>query len=283
VLRDDGLLFLNIADSHYNHRGNEKVSQKKQSFSNSTGAVVEKSSKRANVIEGLREKSLIGLPYRVSGALMETGWTLRSDIIWAKPNPTPESVKDRPTQSHEHIFMFSKSRLYYYDWYAVMENTIGGNGLRNMRDVWSFQVAHVGNKHYASFPVEIPTKCIAMSTSAYGVCAECGAPYVRTVFRENQRQLHAVETQSKVRGGGGDRSKHSPMPIWTPTGWKKGCTCETNEIVPATVLDPFVGSGTTPVAATTLGRYSIGIDLNESYIEIAKRRLRDVQLPLFKE
>ena len=97
------------------------TSQVKQTVAKNNGAVVNYSGKRNNVIEGLKEKDLVGIPWQVAFALQADGWYLRSDIIWQKPNPMPESVKDRPTKSHEYIFLLTKSKKYYYDADAIKE------------------------------------------------------------------------------------------------------------------------------------------------------------------
>ena len=86
--------------------------------------------------EGLKPKDLVGLPWQLAFALQQDGWYLRSDIIWYKPNAQPESVKDRPTQAHEYVFLFSKSERYYYDYRAIREPAEGGSGYRNRRSVW---------------------------------------------------------------------------------------------------------------------------------------------------
>ena len=119
VLRDDGTLWLNLGDSYYNYRPVKGQSLTKQTVSKSNQDLPQDCSRRGNKIEGLKEKDLVGIPWRVAFALQADGWYLRQDIIWQKPNPMPESVKDRCTKSHEYIFLMSKSPKYYYDYEAL--------------------------------------------------------------------------------------------------------------------------------------------------------------------
>ena len=119
VLRDDGTLWLNLGDSYAGHHGNKRVPDDKAP-SNKPGYVENMRATTAG-ISGLKPKDLVGIPWRVAFALQADGWWLRSDIIWHKPNPMPESVRDRPTKSHEYIFLLSKSKRYFYDADAVRE------------------------------------------------------------------------------------------------------------------------------------------------------------------
>jgi len=123
VLRKDGTCWLNLGDSYYNYLPGG-TSQVKQSLAKSNGAVVEYTGKRNKRQIGLKEKDLIGIPWRVALSLQSDGWWLRSDIIWNKPNPMPESVTDRPTKAHEYIFLLTKSSKYYYDHEAIKEDGV---------------------------------------------------------------------------------------------------------------------------------------------------------------
>ena len=113
VLTDDGTLWVNIGDSYYNYRPGKAYV--KQTVSKTNQDLPEYSPKRSNRLDGLKEKDLIGIPWMLAFALRADGWYLRQDIIWHKPNPMPESVKDRCTKSHEYMFLLSKNRKYYYD------------------------------------------------------------------------------------------------------------------------------------------------------------------------
>jgi site-specific DNA-methyltransferase (adenine-specific) len=155
VLRDDGLLWLNIGDSYTS--GNRKYRAPDRKTDSRTN--VRAMSYRPDTPEGLKPKDLIGVPWRVAFALQEDGWYLRSDIIWSKPNCMPESVKDRPTKCHEYIFLLSKSEKYYYDYQAIKEK--GDNGkYRNKRTVWNINTQAFKDAHFATFPPELILPCI---------------------------------------------------------------------------------------------------------------------------
>jgi DNA modification methylase len=161
---------------------------------------------------GLKPKDLVGIPWRVAFALQADGWYLRSDIIWSKPNPMPESVTDRPTKSHEYLFLLTKSPRYYFDADAVREPHVTASNLRdpgkeaygtvgrktplspgarefnhpngrNIRSVWNIATRPYPGAHFAVFPPELPERCIKAGSSEKGVCPECGAPWERVVER----------------------------------------------------------------------------------------------------
>lgn len=244
VLRDDGTLWLNVGDSYASGKGTclnpgggpKSYIQEKSRFPLDRGSAMTLRK------SGLKPKDLIGVPWRVALALQAAGWWLRSDIIWAKRAPMPESVVDRPTRSHEHVFLLSKSARYYYDAEAVKDP--GKTGSRNLRDVWWLSPEPY-QAHSATFPTEIPRRAISAGTSAYGCCPTCGAPWGRV-----------------------------------PLGWAPTCACPPNDPEPCTVLDPFVGSGTTLAVAVGMGRRVIGIDLNADYLALAERRMGYVPRPL---
>ncbi|BCU95894.1 MAG: hypothetical protein CM15mV10_2830 [uncultured marine virus] len=121
VLTDDGTLWVNLGDSYYNYRPGKGQSYPKQSVSKTKQDLPDECNKRGNKLDGLKEKDLIGIPWMFAFAMRKDGWYLRQDIIWHKPNPMPESVKDRCTKSHEYIFLFSKNRKYFYDNEAIKE------------------------------------------------------------------------------------------------------------------------------------------------------------------
>jgi hypothetical protein len=169
-------------------------------------------------VSGLKPKDLLMIPARVALALQADGWWLRSDIIWAKPNPMPESVTDRPTSAHEHVFLLAKSARYYYDNDAVREpqseatlerfaegraarkpaNKQGGSARqcdtwrdpvgvlpdgRNLRNVWTIATAPFSEAHFATFPPALAEICIKAGTSERGQCPHCAAPWARVVER----------------------------------------------------------------------------------------------------
>lgn len=153
TLTDDGTLWLNIGDS-YTSGGRTW----RQSDSKNAGRAM---SYRADTPEGLKPKDLIGVPWRLAFALQEDGWYLRTDIIWNKPNCQPESVKDRPTRSHEFVFLLSKSPKYFYDWEAVKEPAIDQKqGTKNRRTVWNIHTEPYKGAHFAVFPRELARLCV---------------------------------------------------------------------------------------------------------------------------
>ncbi len=157
VLRDDGTVWLNLGDSYYNYRADGK--QVKQTVANTRQDFPESSPHRSNKVKGLKQKDLIGIPWRVAFALQADGWYLRQDIIWHKPNPMPESVQDRCTKSHEYIFLLSKSPKYYYDNEAIKEETQDGEK-RNKRSVWTVTTKPYSEAHFATYPHDLIIPCI---------------------------------------------------------------------------------------------------------------------------
>jgi DNA modification methylase len=231
VLRDDGTLWLNLGDSYAGCGG----------FSPNTPSNLNGSKQNTSVgsIKGtikprglLKPKDLVGIPWRVAFALQADGWYLRSDIIWHKPAPMPESVTDRPTNSHEYIFLLSKSQRYYYDAEAIRDKAVveggricgpkndasrndasttgsirGDGQFRNKRTVWTIATHPYKEAHFATFPEKLPKLCILAG------------------------------------------SKPGDM-----------------------VLEPFAGSGTTLRVALELGRHAVGIELNPEYCKLIEQR-----------
>lgn len=159
VLKDDGTVWLNLGDSYASMR-DSKVTP--DSLRNGDGTKVAQGAANRNpkVLKeaGLKHKDLVGIPWRVAFALQARGWYLRSDIIWSKPNPMPESVRDRPTKSHEHIFLLTKNYKYYYDSEAIKEEAV--DGLKNKRDVWLIQTKPFKGAHFAVYPPELVEPCV---------------------------------------------------------------------------------------------------------------------------
>ena len=228
VLADEGTLWLNMGDSYAGARGGPQG----VSGEMSGRAVAEHRQGVKTRTPEIGAKNLLGIPWRVAFALQADGWILRSDIIWAKPNPMPESVTDRPTKAHEYLFLLAKSPRYYYDAEAIAEDArhwgndrdrsaskthSGGTGLsphkgfvkqdydtRNKRSVWTVPTAPFSASHFAVYPPELIRPCILAGSRP------------------------------------GD-----------------------------TVLDPFSGSGTTGMVATQEGRRYVGIDLNVDYLRLS--------------
>ena len=236
-LTDDGTLWLNMGDSYYNYRPGKGQALVKQTVANTKHDLPDKCARRGNKLDGLKEKDLIGIPWMLAFALRADGWYLRQDIIWHKPNPMPESVRDRCTKSHEYIFLLSKNKRYYYDNEAIKEpakdwgtrdRTKGkyhnkGTGLqphsglsksyptKNKRSVWSVTNKPYRGSHFATFPPDLIEPCIKAGS-------------------------------------------------------------EEGDIV----LDPFMGSGTTAMVAKDLGRDYIGCELHEEYGNLIQDRLPSV-------
>jgi site-specific DNA-methyltransferase (cytosine-N4-specific) len=155
VLKSNGILWLNIGDGYTSGNRGWRAPDKK----NPNRAM----SLRPDNPPGLKDKDLIGIPWRLAFALQENGWFLRSDIVWHKPNAMPESVKDRPTRSHEYVFMFTKSEQYMYHQENVRERAEDGS-MRNRRTVWSINTSASGSSHIAAFPEALVAPCILAST-----------------------------------------------------------------------------------------------------------------------
>jgi DNA modification methylase len=157
VLTEDGTFWLNVGDCYTSGDRTWRAPDKK----NQARAMAY----RAPTPEGLKPKDLIGVPWKLAFALQQDGWYLRSEIIWHKPNSHPESVKDRPSRAHEHIFLLSKSEQYYYDYKAVQEKTVDGKK-RNKRTVWSVNTQPFKEAHFATFPTALIEPCILAGSRA---------------------------------------------------------------------------------------------------------------------
>ena len=154
VLRDDGVLWLNIGDGYTSGNRGWRAPDRKNP--------AREMSVRPDTPEGLKPKDLIGLPWRLAFALQSAGWYLRTDIVWHKPNAMPESVKDRPSRSHEFVFMFTKSEKYFYNYEAQL--VAGDSGPRNRRTVWSVNTKPMPEAHFATFPCDLVEPCVLAGT-----------------------------------------------------------------------------------------------------------------------
>ena len=234
VLKKDGTLWLNLGDSYSANQSTTGGYSDKSTLVGFTGEhtkgrQMNRAERARKIISGLKPKDLVGIPWLVAFALRQDGWYLRQDIIWHKPNPMPESVRDRCTKAHEYIFLLSKSQKYYCDMEAIKEEAdtkphsfgwkdtpheqgirqvnradiiASPDGKRNKRSVWTVTTKPFSGAHFATFPEDLIEPCV-----------KAGCP----------------------EGG--------------------------------TILDPFFGAGTTGVVAEKWGRNCIGIELNETYIE----------------
>ena len=258
VLRPDGTLWLNLGDSYLNKS-----------------------------IDGYeKRKDLVGIPWRVAIALQKDGWYLRSDIIFSKTNAMPSPIKDRPTPSHEHIFLFAKNKKYFYDHEAIKEPAASvaqkfspqSKPKKNKRDVWEVSTGASDFAHFAVFSLDLIEPCVKAGTSAFGQCKKCGAPYKR-VLEENKVKRNRKErfTESKFQNAGGRRGcSQDHLGTTSKTiGWEPTCECETEETEPQVVLDPFAGASTTGIAALKHDRKFVGIEINPQYIELSKKRIQN--------
>lgn len=300
VLRDDGTLWLNLGDSYCSTapgtngdplhvRGilagvRRKTAEARRKY-------------RPNTPAGLKPKDLVGIPWRVALALQRDGWYLRSDIIWSKPNAMPESVTDRPSKAHEYIFLLTKSRKYFFDNEAVKELAIndrkrgahsrshvpgGGDnsGLshgefewRNIRSVWEMTTSGFADAHFATFPLELPERCIKAGTSEKGCCAKCGAPLRRIVETLSTVAVPRGSVPSSHRANVNKQPQQAGITSRSRTvGWKPTCKCNA-DLAKCIVLDPFSGAGTTCLVALRLGRSAVGIELSAEYAAMAQDRI----------
>ncbi len=238
VLRDDGTVWLNLGDSYNTTQAGNKT------WGDGVGAnkhyVDGSIPKKRNLIQGLKKKDLIGIPWRVALALQQDGWYLRQDIIWHKPNPMPESVRDRCTKAHEYIFLLSKSPKYYYDHEAIKEGSVRARSIPKGKK-YSSELADnkIGGKHTRETLNEKPVAA-----------------------KKNKRSVWKVSTKPFK----GAHFATFPKDLIEPcvlAGCPEG----------GTVLDPFGGSGTTGIVAAQHNRNAVLLELNQEYIDLANARI----------
>jgi DNA modification methylase len=248
VLRDDGTLWMNLGDcyagSPAGNKGERRIGD--------GGQIWENKPFDTSKGTGLKQKDLCGIPWRVAFALQADGWYLRSDIIWAKPNPMPESVTDRPTKSHEYLFLMSKRPRYYYDAEAIREPNSDGS-IERFGIVETGQTRTWNTSNNKRDGREDGTR----SNEAF----RDYVPYGR-----NRRDVWFIATQPYK----GAHFATYPEKLVEPcvlAGSKAGDV----------VLDPFCGSGTTGVVAKRHNRKFIGVDMNADYLEMARKRIESTQ------
>lgn len=235
VLREDGTLWLNLGDSY----ASAWPCSRRNQIGNASLADGTRANRASRVSEGLKEKDLIGIPWRVAFALQADGWYLRQDIIWAKPNPMPESVRDRCTKGHEYLFLLSKSPRYHFDAAAIKEPA-----------VYAHQKATGGKKY---------------SNRAFDVIlggAQNLDKMTRFAATRNKRSVWTV-TPKPFRG-----AHFATM----PPGLVEPCVLA-GARAGDLVLDPFTGSGTTAVVALQHGRRFVGTELNPAFVAMAHARV----------
>ena len=241
-LTDDGTLWLNIGDSYYNYRPGKGQALSKQTVANTNQDLPTRNPRRGNALEGLKEKDLIGIPWMLAFALRADGWYLRQDIIWHKPNPMPESVKDRCTKAHEYIFLLSKNNKYYYDNEAIKEPTVTKDNSNRNRDITKLN----------NTPGR--TRMGGLKTNNYD--------------KRNKRSVWTVTTKPYT-------GAHFAV---FPTDLIEPCILAGSEEGDL-ILDPFMGSGTTALVAKTLDRDYIGCELHQEYGELIQKRINDIPIP----
>jgi len=259
VLKPQGTVWWNIGDS-YAMKSSAWGGSRGHNFILKDTGLADKQRRTGVCPDKLKSKDLMMIPARVAIAVAEHGWYLRSEIIWHKPNPMPESVKDRPTSAHEKIYLFAKNKKYYYDADAIRVPQKQDSIARAGRDYWDTNKIEAGQ--YAIPNIESAKK---LNQKVLDTVEEGKIPMA------NKRNVWTVTTKP-FRGA---HFAVFPPDLIEPC-IKAGCP------VGGTVLDPFGGSGTTGLVANNLGRNAVLIELNENYVDIAKKRLDD-NLGLFSE
>lgn len=244
VLRDDGTLWINLGDSYAGAPGGFQGKNGQRASRTFTARI-----EVAKSVAGHRAKCLMGMPWRVALALIDDGWILRSDIIWSKPNPMPESVRDRPTRAHEYLFLFTKSGRYLYDADAIREPFV--NGVDGATP-W-------GNNDRER----------NRGGRGDGLTAGTGTGWRPTATGRNRRTVWTILT----------RPYHGAHFATFPRDLVEPCVLAGSRPGDV-VLDPFAGSGTTLQVAIELGRAAIGIEISPDYARLIDERLAGVQLPL---
>ncbi len=286
VLRADGTLWLNLGDCYANDGKWGGETGGKQSY---LGDNDRKRVGREKRITGLKPKDLVGIPWAVAFALRDAGWWLRRDIIWSKPNAMPESVTDRPSVGHEYIFLLTKSERYFYDAAAIAEPASEA-----MQQQIEQGYDGLGLKDYEGAGVQNPSTVKARIIANARRKSEAVGTNGRNEQavnseRDRRDQIGSFNNNPRLRG----TLTRNARSVWTintqpypdahfatfPEAIPERCI-KAGSSIGDTVLDPFMGSGTTGQVALQLGRSFIGIELNPAYAEMARRRIGGA-CPLF--
>lgn len=301
VLRPDGSFWLNLGDAFNSGRGDHygglrsDLSKDEQGYTSRDGPA-----------DTYPEKCKLMVPHRVAMALVEDGWVLRNDCVWRKPNPMPNSVKDRLNTTFEFVFHFAPEPHYWYDLDAVRvphaDSTVekvdpgdrieyeeydkdgqqvGFSGAhpagKNPGDVFDVTTKPFGDAHFATFPPELVETPLQASCPPE-VCVECGAPYEREVERLSGSDANVdgeVDDKGRPRHTAGLDEKDADDKKYRARmlGWEPTCDCDAEDTEPGIALDPFAGSGTTCMVAREHGRRFVGIDLSAEYVAMAQKRI----------
>jgi DNA modification methylase len=289
VLKDDGTLWLNLGDSYCGSGcgwGGGSLSEKSNHHSKVHGFDEPRKSKNQTP-PGLKAKDLVGIPWVVAFALRSDGWYLRSDIIWHKPNPMPESVTDRPTKSHEYLFLLSKSQRYYYDSEAIAE-PVSGSMMAQVEEGYD----GLGLKDYAAAGAQNPSS--VKSRIIENARKKQRKPAGWDTGDGAHGSFHRDGRATEIEYTDTDSMTRNKRTVWTvptysylsahfatfPPDLIKPCILAGSK--PGDViLDPFGGSGTTGMVALELGRKALLIELNPEYIKLIRQRCdTDIGLPL---
>jgi len=273
VLRDDGTLWLNLGDSYCNADkwgGGGANTGKHRRTPDGDVASWRAVRRKWAAVPGIKSKDLIGIPWMVAFALRADGWYLRQDIIWSKPNPMPESVTDRCTKAHEYIFLFSKSRRYYFDFEAIAEPLAESSMQRLSQPTIETQ----------SGSDQVPGKTNGTMKAVCRRSKDCDED-ARSV---GSRPHSLSDFEAKNGGIYAKRNKRSVWEVATqpfkeahfatfPPALIEPCILAGSE-PDGVILDPFGGAGTTGLVADRLQREAILIELNPEYVAMAERRIR---------
>lgn len=261
ILKEDGTLWLNIGDSYWSGKNRNGYEWDKNSGKNKNHMLRPGGENDLN----LKHKDLMGMPWRIAFALQDDGWYLRSDIIWSKSNCMPEAVKDRPTKSHEYIFLLSKSRYYYYDHESIREGSL-------TKDISSRRGSKgvLGNQNKGNRKTMSEEACL--NNDMHNLKELVADSTSHELSKDNKRNKRTVWHLATSH----EKAAHFatfPEKLIEPcilAGCKEG----------GVVLDPFIGSGTVAKKAIELRREYIGIELNPEYIDLINEKISHVQLKL---
>lgn len=296
VLKPEGTLWLNLGDSREGSRKGQGMKQDKAASIQRRNAESFSAGKGGKATRDLKPKDLIGIPWRVAFAMQADGWYLRHDIIWVKPNPMPESVKDRPTKAHEYLFLLSKSRKYYYDADAIKEPCVQdeyANGFRGGAycNGATFDNNAGGNRKNTGNKKYYPP---AGSSGAFGPAQSHRRVKVPGGWDNKPGAHGTIHREGRTSAEYSDievPETRNKRDVWTvatqPYSAAHFATFPEDLIEPCilagcpkdgVVCDPFMGSGTTARVAVKFGRHYIGYEINPSYIELCDKRTDKVQM-----